>query len=586
MIEHMRRTRRTFLGAVGAGIGAGLAQGTPPWGGRPASAAGTDTATGVPYDASAFQALGRPWRALDTRGALGAHAARLANGDVRVQVAGVAGVPDDAVAIVATITGVARTGPGYVTLWPSGAVRPDVSNLNLEAVGAAVANLATVRLGANGALDLFADRPAELILDIAGWYRRVTGPVGAGRSVLLDTPVRVLDTRSRGVPVAASDSVEVILPRTIPADSTAVLVNLTIVGAAGPGYVSTGPLGDRVAPSTSNLNVNTPGETRAVAATVAVSTLDGRRGFRLWTTTAGHVLVDVMGAVTGPQAAPSTTGLFVPMTPRRLLDTRAAGQAGRTWKSWLVECPVPLLPNAQVGGAVVNVTAVNARGAGYLSVLAARQARRSYESVSHVNVDRRGQTASNHAVSRVARGAGLAVHTSEGSHVLVDLAGVLVGPPVATLTGVVNNPPPPVAKPPWLLEVPALGLRSQVLDGDPDAVTDSGRTWHWTGTGDLGQRAHVVLFAHRTEAGGPLRNVHRLVNGDVIRLHAGDGRVFTYSVAQREITDDQADNILAATRRLEASTVSLVACSRPNGLPTSLSHRLIVTASLVGMTDE
>lgn len=584
MEPHARPSRRSFLGALGAGVGAGVLHGGLPWAESLVGYADAQAIT-LPRDASAFAALAKPWRALDTRSGLASHVTRLGSGDLRVRLAGVGGVPTDARAVVATITGIARNGAGYVTLWPSGSARPEVSNLNLENVGEAVANLATVRLGNGGALDLFSDQPADLILDVAGWYRSVDRPVRAGRSVLLDTPLRALDTRSRGVPVAAGGSVEVIMPSRVPADATAVLVNLTMVGAGGPGYVSTGPLGDLRPPTTSNLNVNRQGETRAVAATVALSTLQGRRGFRLWTTTAGHLLVDVMGSVTGETADESTVGLFVPVTPRRLLDTRRPGQVGRTWASWLVECPVPGLPNTQVGGAVVNVTAVNARGAGYLSVLAARQARRSYETVSHLNVDRRGQTASNHAVSRVARNAGLAVHTSQGAHVLVDLAGVLIGPPVTTVTSGVNNPAPPLSSPPWTLEVPALRLRSQVLDGDPDMVTDSGHTWHWTGTGDLGQRAHVVLFAHRTEAGGPLRNVHRMQNGDSISLYAGDGRVFRYVVASREITDDRAENILAATRRLEGTTVSLVACSRPDGLPTSLDYRLIINATLAEVID-
>lgn len=580
MIRHVRSTRRTFLGAVGLGLGAGALQGAAPWGGRLVGAESR-----LPTGTSAYVGLPRPIRLLDTRGGLGPYTTRLDSGDLRLRVTGVAGIPSDAQAVVATLTGVAAQGPGYVTLWPSGGSRPEVSNLNLDAVGEAVANLATVRVGTGGFVDVFSDRPAEVIVDVAGWYGAVTGPVRAGRSVLLDSPIRVLDTRPLGTPVSAGGSVEVLLPASLPPDATAVLVNLTAVDAAGAGYVSTGPLADGSFPSTSNLNLNRGGETRAVAATVAVSSSGGGRGFRLWTTTAAHLLVDVMGTVTGPEAAESTTGLFVPVTPRRLLDTRSPGQVGRTWNSWLVECPVPSLPGASAGGAVVNLTAVNARGPGYLSILAARQSRIAYERVSHLNVDRRGQTASNHAVARLARSGGLSVHTSQGSHVLVDLAGYLLGEPVAARTARVANPPAPVSAPPWVLEVPALRLRSQVFDGDPDQITDAGHTWHWTGTGGLGQRAHVVLFAHRTDAGGPLRNLHLVRDGEPLILHAGDGRVFTYRVASREITDDKAENILAATRRLDGTTVSLVACSLRNGLPTSLDYRLIVTAQLDNVSD-
>lgn len=430
MIERVLANRRTFLGVLGAGLGTSALHQAFPWAAGLASAATT-----VPVGATAFEALPRPVRVIDTRVGLGRYGIRLASGDLRVSVTGVSGIPANARAIVATLTGVANQGPGYVTLWPSGSARPEVSNLNLDAVGEAVANLATVRLGVGGALDVFTDRPADVIIDIAGWYQQVDRPVSAGRSVLLDTPVRALDTRTRGFVVPAGGSVDVVLPRSIPGDATAVLVNLTAVGVAGAGYVSTGQIGENTPPETSNLNLNRAGETRAVASTVAVSTSAAGRGFRLWTTTAAHLLVDVMGSVTGASAPEATTGLFVPVAPRRLLDTRASGQVGRAWGSWLVECAVPELAGVSVGGAVINVTAVNARGPGYVSVLAARQEQRRYESVSHLNVDRRGQTASNHAVSRVAHGAGLSVYTSLGAHVLVDLAGYLVGTPIAARTG-------------------------------------------------------------------------------------------------------------------------------------------------------
>ena len=36
----------------------------------------------------------------------------------------------------------------------------------------------------------------------------------------------------------------------------------------------------------------------------------------------GHVVVDFLGWFTGPSAAVSTQGLFVPVGPQRLLDTR------------------------------------------------------------------------------------------------------------------------------------------------------------------------------------------------------------------------------------------------------------------------
>jgi sortase (surface protein transpeptidase) len=136
--------------------------------------------------------------------------------------------------------------------------------------------------------------------------------------------------------------------------------------------------------------------------------------------------------------------------------------------------------------------------------------------------------------------------------------------------------------PEWLLEVPALGLRSRVLGGDANRITNAGHSWHWTGTGFLGQDAHVAAFAHRTSAGGPYRNTHFLSAGDQIILTAADSRQYTYEVVRRDLTNSRVDNILAATRFHPGTTFSLIACTRPDFTPTSTAWRILVTAQLIG----
>ena len=67
--------------------------------------------------------------------------------------------------------------------------------------------------------------------------------------------------------------------------------------------------------------------------------------------------------------------------------------------------------------------------------------------------------------------------------------------------------------------MPKLGLTSQVRAGDSNAVTNAGYSWHWTGTGYMGQDAHVAAFAHRTRHGGPYRNIHLLTAATVHDQH-------------------------------------------------------------------
>ena len=124
-----------------------------------------------------------------------------------------------------------------------------------------------------------------------------------------------------------------------------------------------------------------------------------------------------------------------------------------------------------------------------------------------------------------------------------------------------------------------------MIDGDAKRTVDSGRTWHWTGTGLVGQGSNIVLFGHRTEAGGPYRYQHLIQGGDELIIYTSDQRRYTYRMVAEFITSKYADDILAATRRVGGETVSVVACTKTNRLPTSLEYRLITTFSLVGWED-
>ena len=63
------------------------------------------------------------------------------------------------------------TAASYLTAWPDGAIRPTASDLNWIA-GATVPNLAVIKLGANGKLNLYnAAGSTDVIIDVTGWYR-------------------------------------------------------------------------------------------------------------------------------------------------------------------------------------------------------------------------------------------------------------------------------------------------------------------------------------------------------------------------------------------------------------------------------
>jgi hypothetical protein len=585
--------RRRFIGAIGGAMGAGTLV---------ASLPGVAHAT-IPSGATRFVPLEKQVRLADTRQAASGHRNVGAN-RIRVAVAGVAGVPTTATAAVFTVTAVSRSPRAFVAVFPSDGAIPVVSNLNLGFVGDVAANLATVRLG-NGSVDVYSNAAVDMVLDLAGYYEPVSVAVTHGRFIPLPVAKRVLDTRSGGGVVGKGASVEVFVDAAGLgiANATSVMINLTVADTRSRGFFTCYPFGV-TPPATSNLNVNGAGQVRAGAAVVRLGRKNGRPGFLVYSQNGGHVIVDVAGYYTGEQSGESTEGLFVPVSPQRILDTRSGlgGPRGRLWHRWMVETKIPAPAATQAAAIVANLTAVEARGQGFFTLLGAGTPR---QVVSNLNAMFPGQVVPNHAITAISTN-GVAVYAHTGAHILIDYAGWFTGrPQVPTVS--YRNPPPPAVGPPWRLEIPVLRARdsnrrghvSFILPGDPEAVVDAGNTWHWTGTGFMGQRAHVGLFAHRTNtaaARSPWYNLHELRANDEIFIQVdtpGDRRRFRYRIVRSDLVTNvtpespaQTKRILDATRLHPGTTISLIACTEPNRLPTSLKHRLIYTAALVDVVED
>ena len=92
-----------------------------------------------------------------------------ASGPIAIQVAGIAGIPLTATAVVANVTVVSTTGAGYLTAWAAGSTQPTTSNINW-AGGETVPNMVTVTLSSSGAIDVYTSAEANIIIDVVGWY--------------------------------------------------------------------------------------------------------------------------------------------------------------------------------------------------------------------------------------------------------------------------------------------------------------------------------------------------------------------------------------------------------------------------------
>ena len=525
-----------------------------------------------PAGSTAFFSVA-PTRLAETRVEIGQFGfTRLNSQTIRVQVADRNGVPAIASAAVLNVTVANVTGPGFVTVYPAGEVLPKASNVNVERAGQVIANLVTVRLGINGSVDIYSSGVNDIVVDINGAYVPVSAAVSAGRFVALEAANRALDTRNRGYPVGSGQTEHVDLQLVVPADAIAVVVNLTITETSGPGFWTAFPTGGQ-RPYTSSINADAANQTRANQAIVPVGSSGGMFGIDIFASYGGHLVVDVAGYFTGAGVASGIVGLFVPNAPYRTLDTRLVPNYGRLYPGWVAEFDYWGRPGSQA--VVVNLTTTGTRGAGFFTGYPAR----TYRPVaSNLNASYANQTIANHAILRTST-SGVAVFTQSGGHLIVDVAGYFVGSPMGSpLPAPVNIPPP--SQLPYYLTIAALGVTAVVVEGVDDVVVNAGYVGHWPGTGLAGQNGHTVLFAHRTSSTALFRNIHLLGPGDEIVLYAADGRVYHYSYVRRDITGEDSSDIYNAGLWAPFPSVSLVACSRPDFLPTNTSYRIVVTFSL------
>ncbi len=389
----------------------------------PASWGGQGAAPAVAAPAGSAYVPGEVCRLLDSRvdgGPLAPNAAR------SVDVAGHCGVPEGAAAVAVSVTVVAGERAGFVALWASGRPFPGTSNVNVRAHEIR-SNAVIAELGPGGGVQVLANVAAHVVIDVVGHFTPAATAT-SGRYVPYG-PLRVLDTRE-GTGPAPTTAVRVQAPTAVPADATALAVNITTTATSRGGWVTAVAAGD--APAGSLLSADGPGQTRAVGAIVPLR--DG--AFDLYSSAGDHLVVDVTGWFTGPSAAPGTDGLFVPAAPVRLVDTRApTGPAGgpRLHRGGAREWDV----GAITGGAaavIANVTVVDARDDGWWQAYPAGTPR---PFTSTVNAERPWQTVANlQLVPASTRG--IAVFAQHPADLVVDVTGWFTGSPVAA-----TEPPPP-----------------------------------------------------------------------------------------------------------------------------------------------
>ena len=239
------------------------------------------------------------------------------------QVAGVGGIPANAVAVTGNVTVTQQETGGFVAVTPTPTNTPPSSTINFPIADNRANNL-TVPLSATGSLSAVfkagTGKKTHLVFDVTGYF--LANASGATFSPV--TPTRVLDSR---IGTGLAGKFVNGTPRTlviagthgIPPTATAVTGNLTVTQQSAAGFltVTRTPL---ATPPTSTLNFPV-GDNRANGVYAPLSA-SGALSIVYKASVAGaqtHVVLDVTGYF-----IPGASGLrFVPMNPSRIMDTRS-----------------------------------------------------------------------------------------------------------------------------------------------------------------------------------------------------------------------------------------------------------------------
>ncbi len=319
--------------------------------------------------------------------------------------------------------------------------------------------------------------------------------------VALAAPARILDTRVGGTTAdgqfqaggrfsAAQTRELTVAGRVgIPASGVgAVVLNVTSVTASSSGYVTVYPCGTR--PNTSSLNLRAGG----TVPNAVITTLSSTGRVCLFSSGATDLLVDVSGYLL-------SSGVDGLASPVRLLDTRAGvvalGQTGRGPLAAGQEMPVAVAnrggfaPN--VSAVVLNLTVVNARTAGYLSVYPCG----SRPNSSNLNYGA-GVTRANAVVTGLVNGQ-FCVYSSGATDVLVDASATL---PTTTFS--------PLAHPERLLDTRAASTSDNQFSNLGAEPANATLTLPLAGRGSVpsGAKAVVLNLTAVAPTGGGYTSVY------------------------------------------------------------------------------
>ncbi len=374
-----------------------------------------------------------PARLLDTRNPALTHDCAFRGIGVRpsfsvtpLQVTGRAGVPATASAVVLNVTVVDAQGPGFLTVFPCGTARPNASNLNYN-TGSTIPNAVIAKVGVDGRVCLYAQNTTHLLADVNGWFTAAATYASADPQRLLETRagLQTVDGLSNGVGLRSAGSVtelQITGRGGVPVDATAAALNVTVVEARGAGHVTVYPCGD-TPPNASNLNYVAGGTIpNAVIAKIGTN---GR--ICLYVHQATHLIVDVEGWFTAATR-------YTPALPQRILETRYGLQTSDGRSNGLGLRSGGSITELEVAGrggvpadataVVLNVTVVDAKGSGYVTVYPCGTSRPNASNLNYLY----GSTIPNAVITKIGTDGRVCLYTHSPTHLIADVNGYFPAP--------------------------------------------------------------------------------------------------------------------------------------------------------------
>ncbi|MCL4421652.1 MAG: IPT/TIG domain-containing protein [Actinobacteria bacterium] len=289
----------------------------------------------------------------------------------------------------------------------------------------------------------------------AGYLYVVPGPYNPV------TPYRIADTRQGSSKPYAGDtlgpngtlSIQVAGVGGVPSSGvSAVVMNVTVTNTTAAGYLTVWPAG-LSRPTASNLNW-LPGET--VANLVEVALGQGGQVEVFNSSGSTDVVVDLEGWV---GATSTGAGLFEPLVPARICDTRPANPSGLSGpaaqcngvgdsggtigpgKTLSIQVAgVGGVPSSGVSAVVMNVTVTNTTAAGYLTVWPAGVSRPTASNLNWLP----GETVANRVMVGLGANGQVSLFNYTGlTNVIVDVNGWFTDPSSSSTAGSLYNPTEP-----------------------------------------------------------------------------------------------------------------------------------------------